>query len=228
MVEKMFFDIETAGKDFESLDAKTQEYLLRFAKDEEAVEKEKASMGLWPLTGEIIAISLYSSDQKKGIVYYRNERPDNTKNDILLEGEWSFAPVKDEKELLKKFWAAVKQTKQIISFNGRVFDAPFILVRSAVNKLKPTINLMPTRYNEFHLDLMEQLTFYGAVKRRFSLEMWCKTLGIENPKKDVEGTMVTGLFKEQKYFEIAKYCKGDTVATFSLYTIWKEFMNKEA
>jgi hypothetical protein len=227
MVEKLFFDIETAGKDFETLDAKTQEYLLRFAEDEKTIQKEKDSLALWPLTGEIVSISLYSSDQKKGIVYYRNENPNNSKKDILIEGEWTFSPVKDEKELLKKFWNAVKKSKQIISFNGRVFDAPYILVRSAVQKVKPTINLMPTRYNEYHLDLMEQLTFHSAVRKRFSLEMWCKTFGIENPKKEIDGTMVGALFKEGRYLDIARYCMGDTIATFSLYLIWKEFMQKE-
>ena len=115
-----------------------------------------------------------------------------------MEGEWSFSPVKNESELLKKFWSAIKPTKQVVSFNGRVFDAPFVLVRSAVNRIKPSIDLMPARFNDFHLDMMEQLTFFGAVKKRFSLEMWCKAFGIPNPKEEIDGNMVNGLFKSKK------------------------------
>lgn len=227
MVDKIFFDIETIGNDFDSFDLKTQEYLLRYAEDEKSIQKEKESLGLFPLTGEIIAASLYSPDKNKGIVYYRNENPNNSKKDILVEGEWSFSPVKNESELLKKFWSAIKPTKQVVSFNGRAFDAPFVLVRSAVNRIKPSIDLMPARFNDFHLDMMEQLTFFGAVKKRFSLEMWCKAFGIPNPKEEIDGNMVNGLFKSKKYLDIAKYCKGDSIAVYNLYKIWKEFMQKQ-
>ena len=72
---------------------------------------------------------------------------------------------------------------EIITFNGRGFDCPFILIRSAVHKIKPTKDLMPNRYNGVHIDLLDQLTFYGASRRKFSLDMWCKTFGIKAPKK---------------------------------------------
>ena len=89
-----------------------------------------------------------------------------------------------KKEILEKFWNTVKSYREIITFNGRGFDCPFILIRSAVHKIKPTKDLMPNRYNGTHIDLLDQLTFYGASRRRFSLDMWCKTFGIKSPKEE--------------------------------------------
>ncbi|MDI6729565.1 MAG: ribonuclease H-like domain-containing protein, partial [Thermodesulfovibrionales bacterium] len=119
---------------------------------------------------------------------------------------------------------------QFITFNGRGFDCPFIMIRSAVNKIKPSRDLMPNRYNSAHIDLLDQLTFYGASKRRFSLDMWCKTFNIKSPKSANEsGEVITGyevkdLFKSGRYVDIARYCAGDLRATKELFLIWENYI----
>jgi uncharacterized protein YprB with RNaseH-like and TPR domain len=51
---------------------------------------------------------------------------------------------------------------RFITFNGRSFDAPFLIVRSAVHRIKPSVNLIPNRYDKYHIDLFDQLSFYGV------------------------------------------------------------------
>lgn len=220
-MSRIIFDIETVGKDFDSLDKGTQEYLLRWAETEEEVKDVKESLSFYPLTGEIIAIGLLNPDTDKGAVYFQS--PETTslpfeENGIRFEAG-------TEKEILGKFWNAVKPYTQIITFNGRGFDCPFILIRSAVHKIKPSKDLMPNRYNGSHLDLLDQLTFYGASRRRFSLDMWCKTFGIKSPKESgITGYDIKDLFADKRYVDIARYCLGDIKATKELLFCWENYI----
>lgn len=218
---RVIFDIETVGIDFESLDPSTQNYMLRFAETEDDEERIKESLSFYPLTGEIVAIGMLNPDSQKGAVYFQ------TPNDLLLPFEENGIRYEcgTEKEILEKFWSAIKSYDQFITFNGRSFDCPFIIIRSAVNKVKPTRDLMPNRYNGCHIDLLDQLTFFGASKRRFSLDMWCKTFNIKSPKADgITGLDVKDLFKAGKYIDIAKYCAGDLFATRELLLIWEQYI----
>ena len=207
--------------DFDSLDASTQDYLLKWAETSEEEEKVKESLSLYPLTGEIIAIGMLNPDSNKGVVYFQtcSDLPHTFEEDnIRFE-------CGTEKEILEKFWGTIKSYKQFVTFNGRAFDCPFILVRSAINRVRSTKNLMPNRYNSSHIDLLDQLTFYGASKRRFSLDMWCKSFGIKSPKADgITGCEVKDYFLAGRHLEIARYCAGDLRATKELLHIWENYI----
>ncbi len=218
---RVIFDIETVGKDFESLDVPTQEYLMRYAATEDEREEIKDRLSLYPLTAEIAAIGLLDPESERGVVFFR------TTGDLLLplEEENFRYESGTEYEILQKFWIAIKQYKHFITFNGRSFDCPFILIRSAVNKIKPTRELMPNRYAETHIDLLDQLTFFGSLRRRFSLDMWCRTFGIKSPKADgVTGYEVKDLFRAGRHLDIARYCAGDLRATRELFLRWENYM----
>lgn len=220
-MSRIILDIETLGKDFESLDKATQEYFLKYAETEYEKEEIKDRLSFYPLTGEIVTIGLLNPDTDKGIVFFQN------RGDPLLPFEEDNVRYETgiEKEILEKFWDIIKGYDQFITFNGRGFDCPFILIRSAVHKIKPSKDLMPNRYNETHIDLLDQLTFYGASRRRFSLDMWCKTFGIKSPKEDgITGYDIKELFKAGRYLEIAKYCVGDLRATRELLFYWENYI----
>lgn len=220
-MSRIILDIETVGKDFEILGKAVQEYLLRYAETEAAKEEVKESLSFYPLTAEIVTIGLLDPDTQKGFVFFQNA------GDTMLpfEEDGIRYEVGTEKEILRNFWDVIRDCKQIITFNGRGFDCPFILVRSAVHKIKPKKELMPNRYSDAHIDLLDQLTFFGASRRRFSLDMWCRTFGIKSPKEGgVTGYDVKDLFKAGKYYDIAKYCVGDLKATGELLTCWEKYI----
>jgi len=235
MSKKIVIDIETVGRDFESFDEMSKEYLLKYAGTEEEIEEAKEGLAFSPLTGEIVAIGMLNPDTEKGAVFFQAPRNTGTTRpqgvlpagippEAFEENEIQFVPDTEE-GILKRFWEAVKHYDQIITFNGRAFDAPFIMLRSAILKIKPTKDLMPNRYSTSHIDLLDQFTFFGAVRRKFSLHMWCKAFGIKSPKEQgITGLEVKALFKEGKYIEIAKYCLGDLYASKELFEYWDRYV----
>lgn len=222
MSPKLIFDIETVGVEFDSLDEKSQELLLRFAESPEDIEAVKEGLGFSPLTGEVVAIGILNPDTDRGAVYFNSQG----KHKENIEEDAQYIPCSDEKEILKNFWDVVSHYNQFVTFNGRTFDCPYILVRSAIHKVRPTKNLMPNRYYDEHIDLLDRFTFFGAVRRKGNLHMWCQAFGIESPKsKGVTGEDVAQLFKDKKALDIARYCFDDIKATKSLYEYWDKYVN---
>lgn len=229
---RLVFDIETVGDEWDGLDEATRHILSRwiekeFAEGEEldsALEDLKQGLGFSPLTGRITAIGVLDVDKNQGAVYF--ESPGGSGEEIKL-GNFVLKPM-SEKEMLTAFWKGAEKYGEFISYNGRCFDAPFLAVRSAVYDIRPSKNLLEGRYpyqqrNCRHVDLQDELTFYGAVQRKGGLHLWCRAFGIKSPKADgVTGDDVARLFREGKYEDIARYNTGDLVATRELYLRWEK------
>ena len=232
---KLIFDIETIGENFDELDSATQEVLTKWIKKDseseeeyiKALEELKSGLGFSPLTGQIVAIGVLDYDKNQGVVYFQAPG-ENFKE--FQEENITFKPC-TEKEMLENFWKGSEKYNEFITFNGRGFDAPFLAVRSAVHKIKASKDLMSNRYlssqkfGATHIDLFDQLTFYGATRRKGGLHLWCRAFGITSPKaQGVTGDDVAQLFKEKKYKEIARYNVGDLNATKKLYDYWKNYI----
>lgn len=224
MSKAVVLDIETAGCDFDSLDALSKEYLLKYAENQEQEQELKESLSFYPLTAQIVAIGMAEPRSENNFVIYQDLSADAVP---AKEEKAVFVPAKNESYLLKLFWSKLKEYRQVITFNGRGFDCPFLLIRSAINGVKPTLNLMPNRYSsDTHIDLLDRLTFFGSVRKRFNLHMWCRAFNIESPKEgEVTGDQVKGLFKEGKYLDIARYCLNDIIATKKLYDYWEKYLS---
>jgi 3'-5' exonuclease len=220
-MSKIIFDIETVGVDFETMDEKSKEYFLKFADTEQKVEDVKNSMSFYPLTAQIVAIGMLEVETDKSFVFFQN----NGKEEKIIDGNVTYVGAQ-EKDILANFWRLIGKAEAFITFNGRTFDCPFIMVRSAINRIRATKNLMPYRYGQGpHIDLLDQLSFLGAVQRKFSLDMWCKAFGIKSPKDEgITGLQVKDFFKEGRYLDIAKYCARDLVATKELYMYWDQYI----
>ena len=219
-MSRLVLDIETAGREFDLLDEATQQYFLRRAETETEIQEVKESLSFYPLTGEIVAIGLLNPDTEKGAIYFQNA------GDPLLPFEEGGVKYETgtEEEILRKFWEKVRNYRTIITYNGRGFDCPFILVRSAMHRIVPTKDLMPNRYSDEHIDLMDRLLFFGAMRRHFSLDMWCRAFGIKSPKTEVTGYQVKDLFRAGRYEDIARYCVRDLFATKELFDYWEKYM----
>lgn len=228
----LVFDIETVGVAWDTLDETTQHnlswYLRESSRTDEEYEYEmkelKEGMGLSPLTGFIVAIGVYDTETERGAVYYDN--PDAY--GAVQEEDGIKYEAMSEKEMLEQFWKIASVCNEFVSFNGRGFDGPFLAIRSLVHGVKPTKDLMSNRYLSLqrgctHVDLMDQLSFYGAARFRKSLHLFCRALGIESPKAGgTTGDDVAELYAKKKYLDIARYNAGDIRATAELYKRWKE------
>ena len=215
---RVVIDIETLAFPFKDFDPTQQEYLLRFAATEQERQEALQKLNLYPATARILAIGMLNPDSGGGKVYVNADMPSWNSEDGLVQ----YVPG-DETAVLKAFWHDLVPYRQVITFNGRGFDCPFLLFRSAVHGIRPTRNLMGNRYDTAgHIDLLEQLTFYGAL-RKFNLDFFCKVFGIESPKSHgITGLDLGKLVEEGKYREIAEYCLGDVRATAELFRKWEK------
>lgn len=225
----LVFDIETVGVDFETLSESQQEFLLRYTESEkdpqkknDLIEDSKRYLSLYPYTAKIIAIGLFNVEKEKAIVLYENSEND----EWVAEEKITKYKAADEEQMLRYFWKYADKAEKVISFNGRSFDLPFIMIRSAMNKIKPAKNFLRNRYDSsHHIDLLEQLTFFGLTKK-FNLDFYCHAFGIESPKsKGITGMEVKELYRAGRMKEIAIYCNADVKATFELYQIWNKYLN---
>jgi 3'-5' exonuclease len=223
-MSSVVFDIETLGFPVDSFDEKQIEYLLKFAETPEQKEAEMQKLALYPLTGRIITIAMLNPDTLGGKVFYFSDEHEPRMSD---DGKVEFVPG-DEPAILQHFWETIRRYDRFITFNGRTFDCPFILLRSAINGIRATRNLMPYRYGiTEHCDLLEQLTFYGAT-RKFNLDFYCKAFGIRSPKSEgITGLDLAPLYEAGRFFDIARYCLGDVIATAALYQRWNESLNTQ-
>ena len=139
-----------------------------------------------------------------------------------------------ERDMLRMFWQILQKYEYpcLISFNGRNFDAPFLMMRSAVLKVRPSRNLMDgTKFNyPNHIDLIDELCFYtpsnsGATKR-YNFDFFARSFGVHSPKAEgVDGSKVALLFEEGRIDEISEYCLRDVSATWELFLLWDEYLN---
>jgi DNA polymerase elongation subunit (family B) len=227
-MRRIVFDIETCAYPFESLSESQQEYLLRYAEKEVDPDKKQEQAdqairytSLYPLTAKCVAIGIYDIDKNKSFVYYESAEAE----EWFSEDERVHYKGLTEVEMLKSFWKIIKVTDQVVTFNGRNFDIPFLMIRSAMLKVKPSKNLIKSRYDtKSHIDLLEQFTFFGLT-RKFNLDFYCKAFGIESPKtKEISGMEVKNLYEAGRLKDIAIYCSRDIYATYQLYEIWNEYL----
>ncbi len=226
---ELVVDIETTAIPLKNLTETQKEFLFRYANQEknESSKQEKLDeviryLNLYPFTAKIISIGLMNVNSGNRYVLFESEEKKNWE----VEAEKIVYEGLSESEMLSKFWEYSNKTNKLITFNGRIFDIPFLISRSAIYKIKPTNNYLKSRYDHTnHIDLLEEFTFHGKMKK-FNLDFYCNSFGIESPKTDLEnGLEINNLYNSGKIEEIAIYCGKDILATAKLYEIWKKFYN---
>lgn len=218
---RLVFDIETTGTPFAELDPAIQEEFLRYAKTDEEREEAETRVHISPFTGEVVAIGMFNPDTNRGVMYAQTPKGGEELPDE--DGRFRYEACSDERATLQRFWKDVRGYDQIVSFAGRMFDGPFLHIRSVILGIPATRDLVPYRYGKEHFDLLDQMTFFGAMRRsRVTLDIVCRAFGIESPKSHgVTGLDAPRLFAEGRYAEIARYCARDVVATAELLKRWE-------
>lgn len=210
------FDIEVAGLEWEEVDEATRHYLLARARRKgEAEEDVRNRLALVRGLGRVVSIGMWNLDKDQGAVLVhgsgcRWEDFDEVPGTKVFRG--------NEREILGEFWRLASEWGTVITYNGRGYDGPVLLTRSAMLDIKPTRMLSGYRYQvREHCDLMEVLNFFGAARESFSLDYWCRRFGVESPKGRMDGSMVADKARKGHYDDIAEYCLRDTRATADLF-----------
>jgi DNA polymerase III epsilon subunit-like protein len=217
-MKKLVIDIETVGIPWEEHDPYVREYLIKGLSDGDAEETRRAG-GLSPFRGKIVTIGVINIEDGRSCAMY--EVPGQ--RELIVEKAGARTYISGtEKQILEKFWGFFDSDARFITFNGRQFDGPFLMIRSAVNGIVPKRDLVGYRYG-FHpnCDLREALNFFGTTNSRqfkFNLDLACKVFGVETSKSEgVDGRSVETWYRAGRHRELADYCLEDVRATAELY-----------
>ncbi|MBM3988982.1 MAG: 3'-5' exonuclease [Planctomycetes bacterium] len=217
------FDIEVAGLPWEEVDEITRGYLLSRAKSSEERDAVPERTALVPGLGKVIAIGMW-------LVGKDGKGAELDRGLLLLEGEsapehsWEKVPGSkifrgDERALLTRFWEIVGRERSVlVTFNGRNYDGPMLMTRSAQLGVRPSRQLVGYRYDlSDHCDIAEVLNFQGAVRENYKLDYWCRRFDIESPKGGIDGSQVSRCYRDGRIEDIGEYCLRDVRATAALY-----------
>lgn len=197
-------DIETVavdGIETEPVSApanyKDPEKIAAYIAQAEAAQRERAA--LYPWTARVVALGTASGEHEPTVVVLPSEA--------------------EEREALTWFWrTAVHEedarfVRPLIGFNHRTFDLPVLMARSTLLGVRyQPLNL--DRYRTPHVDLMDKLTFYGAVPAR-SLHWFARRFGL--PVDDtVRGADVAKLVAEGDWEDVRAHCASDVQLTRAL------------
>ena len=137
----------------------------------------------------------------------------------------------NEEQMIKNFLNFIdKYNPKLISFNGRSFDMPLLMIRAMKynlscsayfekeNKMINKSKWDNYRYrfsDRFHVDLMDHISEFGAT-RGLKLDLLCTMMGIPG-KFDVSGDQVMELYYQNEIEKIKEYCESDVLNTYWLY-----------
>jgi predicted PolB exonuclease-like 3'-5' exonuclease len=147
-------------------------------------------------------------------------------NDFGLQGLTCLdAPHFRTRRLVEQFWGGMaaykekyKERIKLVTFNGRGFDLP-LLELAAFRYGCPGRDYFLGSRNRFgsgHLDLMDWLTNFGAVRMAGGLDLLSKVLG-KPGKMEISGERVYRMHLEGRAQEINDYCMFDTLDTYFVF-----------
>lgn len=227
----LIVDIETKAEDWKQLPGITRAALTHRIDRAAIPDNEKnrkldelrSRSSLSPFTAQVVSLAVYDVERKSGAVYFVSDTPDES-----FEIDGFICKQRTEKEILEDFWEGAKDYDVFVTFNGRAFTVPFIYHRSVALAVKPTAIIARQRYLTkqhlpYHVDLMDEFSFYGAMQHRPSLQLLCGAYGIENPSV-LGGEEIEAAFQEERYRVIAEKNVGDVQAMMKLYEKWLSYL----
>lgn len=229
-------DIETVPLPVESftegqmrryeLDVARKKERIKGTPDESMSDEEISSLirATHPMLGWVCCVSVVRADQDG------NRQPGRS---------FACASVDEEGDMLRDFWESIDQLEQFakaeyedqirgkriyndpgpirwVTLNGKDFDIPFLIARSAKYGLElPSSGLRSTYAfsHDPHCDL--KMLFGKGVY--FRLADLCDHLGIPHTKDDIDGSMVADYIADGRLQDVVAYCQSDVERTLDCY-----------
>jgi len=138
----------------------------------------------------------------------------------------------DEKTILSEFSAMLSKFSKsnreslLCAHNGKEFDYPYIARRMIINSIQIPDLLDNAGKKPWEVKLLDTMDLwkFGDYKNYTSLDLLTSVLGIPTPKDDIDGSMVAGIYYDEKDIErIVRYCEKDVIA---IVQVLLRFMNR--
>lgn len=126
----------------------------------------------------------------------------------------------DEAKVLRHIWNHFDEfrpaTDIIIGHNIMNFDLPFLLKRSIINQVKPSLQLCFARYRA--QPIYDTMHIWQRWNGAISLDALAQTLNLTSSKNGgINGSQVYDFYRAGKHREIADYCARDVVLVREIY-----------
>ena len=169
-------------------------------KQQEQIDK----MGLVPATAMICVFGYHDGKES---------------HSILLEEESAEA----ERDLLIKAWKVLKEAEHYVSFNGISYDVPVLLMRSLLNRVKPSVKISTKKYViANHTDVRMILGGWDQYAKG-NLDFYSKLLLGRSCKDGMDGSQVQEFWDMKLGKDIAEYCESDVQVTFEIFDIMSQY-----
>ncbi len=133
------------------------------------------------------------------------------------------APHYRTRQIVKDFWTGLGHYRgaKLVSFNGRSFDLPLLELAAFRYGLCAREHFTERfgsryRYGDGHIDLMELLSNYGAVRLAGGLNLLSKLLG-KPGKVETSGGQVYDMHRRGEIQAINEYCSFDVLDTYFVF-----------
>lgn len=222
------FTIVTIGETWDSLEGTTQQELTRRLRVHDpdslqyqnAVRSIQAGTALSPATGHVVAVGVHDVEGDLGVIHTTLENEGN----IELPSGWRVQSG-IEGELLSWFWGGVHRYEAVVSFAGRSFGLPFLAHRAVRYDITPWRPLFGARrlakqQSPYHIDLQDELSYYGAMRKRLSLPMWCRTYDIPFDSARAEPDHIQEWWTNGDAAALTQHVVSKLQATTALYHRW--------
>jgi predicted PolB exonuclease-like 3'-5' exonuclease len=206
----LFLDLETVPEQpsFDLLEPEVRELwdlkTRNLRKEEVSPEEYYERAGIWAEFGKIVCISAGFFTGSGAGRRFRIRSFTGSEENILI----TFS------ELLNTHYSGNR--KFLCAHNGKEFDYPYLARRILIHglPLPEKLNLFGKKPWEIpHLDTME-LWKFGDFRNYTSLRLLAQVLGVPSPKVDLDGSMVSSVYYQERDLErIVRYCELDVITT---------------
>jgi hypothetical protein len=205
----LIIDVVTTAPEVTTLSAVQHDTLFSwiFERTVDEVERERLCKRVMmrlpqhPLVATIQTVSIYDVKTNERACYVVSDGTSGVVDGVMIK-------YMTECEMLKEFWQGVLHYDTFISFDGRRISAPFLIHRSRVYGIRQSKALMEGRYPRQqhtcrHIDLLEELCFYGVWSQPRDLVHWARTLGVnmESPPS-VDDHLAYALFRQSLIYTV--------------------------
>lgn len=209
----LFLDIETVPQDvdYNSISEEMKYFWEKkssyFRESDCKAEDVYQQAGIYAEFGKIVCISVGAVTGENPFAFKLKSFYGDDETQIL--NNFSDFCVKLEK----------KRQVYLCAHNGKEFDYPYIARRMLIKgvQLPEILDIAGKKPWEVkHLDTLE-LWKFGDYKHYTSLDLLTHIFNIPSPKQDIDGSMVSQVYYEEKNIEkIKKYCERDVLAVAQL------------